>query len=62
VRGDRGQVGLRRGRLAEGADDPGCLLDSTNALPSDVTDEQADVRVRVVAVVEISPDDRFLGR
>jgi hypothetical protein len=52
---------LRRSRLAKGADDPRRLLDRIDALPSDVTDEQADVRVRVVAVVEVSPDDRLLG-
>jgi hypothetical protein len=60
-RGSAASCSSGRG-LAERADDSGSLLDRVDALPADVTDDEADAPVGVEPVVEVPADERVLRR
>ena len=59
---ERRKGGLRAGGLAERANDPCRLFDRRDALAPHVPDQEPHVLLGVVAVEQVTPDDRILRR
>ena len=62
VLGDRFEARLDGGGLPERPDDACGLLDRSHSLAAHVTEQETGVGARVVAVVEVSADQRVLAR